>query len=388
MRFVSSILGALIKPVDRRAFAASVRRHDADAYDKRFDSWDHLMALVFAQLSGASSLRGVEAQWNAGAHCHYHLGSGPVRRSTLADANRRRPPAVFEETFERLCGLLGARTTRQDRAMLRLIDSTPIPLDRMCAWAGSNGRIRGLKLHLVYAPETDHPRRIEITPARVNDIEIGRKTPLEAGASYVFDKAYCSFAFWQRIHEAKAVFVTRLKQNARLAVTASRPLPGPRDKAFTVLADETVRFTGQKARGLCMPLRRIVLERTADGRILTLVTNDHARDAVQIGRLYKARWQIELLFRWIKQHLKIKRFLGRSENAVRLQILAAMIAFLLLRLAQRIAAPEMPALRFAELAGAALFVRKSIDRIDRPPPVNPSKPRPISNPKQLTLSYA
>ena len=134
-------------------------------------------------------------------------------------------------------------------------------------------------------------------------------------------------------------------------------------------------------------MRRIRLKRDTGGT-LTLLTNDLARPALEIAALYKARWQIELLFRWIKQHLKLRRFLGRSENAIRLQLVAAMIAYLLLRIAARQSRLAIPAVRFAELVSDCLFVRKPIHRLDRPPEINPSKPRPRLHPDQLEFCYA
>ena len=397
MRFTASIMSSLIQPLDRRSFAATVARHGADAYDKTFTSWDHLIALIFAQLASASSLRALEAAWNANAHCHYHLGAGPIARSTLADANARRPTAVFAETFDMLAPRLDRRATREGRAMIELIDSTPIPLPELCAWAASNGRIFGLKMHVVYDVRADHPHRVEITPANVNDIEIGRKTALEAGATYVFDKAYCAYDWWREIHDCKAFFVTRPKANARFQILRARPLDererdGARanqsqDGGFVVLDDHDVALASKGDSKLDMPLRLVRIARD-NGKELSILSNDVASAARDIALLYKTRWQIELLFRWLKQHLKLTAFLGRSENAVRLQVLAAMIAFVLLRIAQRAHAIAMPALRFAELVGQHLFSRRLIARIDKPPDVNPSKPKPKSAPGQLELRYA
>jgi IS4 transposase len=135
MRFTASILGKLVEPIDRRRFQTIVDSHDGDAYDEAFRSWDHLMVLIHAQFSGADSLRGLEAGWNANSHHHYHLGSGALRRSTLSDASRRRPAAVFAETFGLLAGHLDRRMRRDGAALLRLIDSTPIPLGKVCGWA-------------------------------------------------------------------------------------------------------------------------------------------------------------------------------------------------------------------------------------------------------------
>jgi putative transposase len=387
MRYRDSIFAALLKPLARRQFQAIVECHDGDAYDKTFDSWDHLVVLMFAQLSGASGLRGLESSWNAHAHHHYHLGTGPIARSTLSDANGRRPLQVFAETFALLSAQADRHLRREGAAVVRLIDASPIPLEELCTWARWNGRTRGLKLHVVFDPHADHPRRVDITPANVNDVEVGRALPIEAGATYVFDKGYCDYAWWTRIHDAGAHFVTRPKTNAPYRVVRYRPLRKKSGDGFKVIDDADVMLDTQGKRKLAIPMRRVRVERE-DGTVLTIVSNDRQRPAVEIATLYKTRWQIELLFRWIKQHLQIGKFLGRTDNAIRLQILAAMIAYLLLRIAARMHRATMPAIRFAELVAACLFTRKPIARIDRPPDVNPSKPMPNTSPNQLEMRYA
>lgn len=387
MRYRDSILGSLLKPISRRRFAAAVERHDGNAYDKSFASWDHLVALVFAQLSGVDSLRGLAAVWNANSHHHYHLDVGPLSRSTLSDASVRRPVAIFAETFEILSGLADRVLKREGAEMLRLIDATPIPLDELVSWAKWNGRTRGLKLHVVYDPAADQPQRIAITPATVNDVEVGQEVPIEAGASYIFDKAYCSYAWWTRINEAGAFFVTRRKQNARYKLVRRRSLRRRKGDGFTIIDDAEVKLASKANTKLAIPMRRVRVKRD-NGTRITLITNDLKRSAVEIAALYKMRWQIELLFRWIKQHLKIKKFLGRSQNAVCLQLIAAMIAYLLLRIAARESRITMPAIRFAELVTMRLFMRKHIARIDKPPEVNPSTARPRTSPDQLELCYA
>jgi putative transposase len=387
MRYVNSIFVSLLKPIDRRWFRTVVERYDGDAYDKSFESWDHLVALIFAQLSRADSLRGLEAGFNANAHHHYHLGVGRLSRSTLSDANARRPVAVFAQTFAMLSQTADRRMRDEGAEMLRLIDASPIPLGKMCRWAKWNGRIRGMKLHVVYDPTADCPRAVEITPATVNDVEIGRQMAIEAGATYVFDKGYCHYGWWAQIDAAGARFVTRPKDNARLRVRRRRPLGAIIGDGFRIVDDAEVVLASKGDSKLPIPLRRIRVRRDRGGTI-TLITNDMKRKAVEIAALYKGRWQIELLFRWIKQHLDLRRFLGNTDNAIRLQILAAMIAYLLLRIAARINAVTMPALRLAELVGQCLFTRKPIAKIDKPPPVNPSTPMPKSSPEQLAFCYA
>ena len=387
MRFTPSILGRLVEPIDRGRFQTIVDAHDGDAYDKSFESWDHLMVLIYAQLSGAASLRSLESGWNAHSHHHYHLGSGELRRSTLSDAGRRRPMVVFAQTLELLCGLLSRQLCRDGKAILRIIDSTPIPLGKLCDWAKFNGRIRGMKLHIVYDPGCDCPRLLGITDANVNDAQIGRTVVIEQGATYVFDKAYCHYGWWTAIADAKAFLVTRPKSNMRLEVTQSRPLTKTQGDGFVVLEDHNVSFASKGDSKLDIPLRRIIVARQ-DGETLELLSNDLERSAVDIAALYKARWQIELLFRWIKQHLNIRRFLGNNDNAIRLQLLAAMIAYVLLRIAAHAHRVALPILRFTELVGRCLFDRRDIAQIHRPPPVNTSHSMKKYSPNQMSFAYA
>jgi putative transposase len=385
MPYCDSIFGHLLKPLSRRSFQMIVDRHDGDAYDKSFDSWAHMVALIFAQLSGICGLRGLVAAWNAHAHHHYHLGVSRLHRTTLSDANQRRPAEIFAETFAMLSQQADRHLRRQGAEMLRLLDATPIPLDALCDCSSFNGRTRGLKLHTVYDPIADHPRDVAITPSTVNDVTVGRQLPIEPRATYVFDKGYCDYAWWTRIHQAKARFVTRPKTNARYRLIRRRELTKQIGDGFTIIDDAEVALATQGKSRLAIPLRRIRLRRQ-DGRVLSLITNDRRRSAVTIAALYKARWQIELLFRWIKQHLKLRKFLGRSQNAIRLQILAAMIAFLLLRIAARLNHLGYAAIRVAQLVTACLFVRKPIQRLDKPP--KPETPKLQHSPDQLEFRYA
>jgi len=384
MRYRGSILGGLLKPIDRRQFSAIVDRYNGNAYDKSFGSWPHLVSLICGQLSGASSLRELEAMWNANAHHHYHLGVGELRRSTLADANRRRPPGIFAELFAVLARQASRHVRTEGEEIVRLIDSTPILLKQV-KWARWNGRIRGLKLHVLYEPKDDLAEQLAITSATTNDIAFGHEVPIERGSTYVFDRAYCHYAWLATIDQAEAHFVTRYRANCRLRVIERRPVDHPKGDGFTVLSDSLVERRARSAPDFRLPLRLIRIKRKG-GKRLAILTNDTQRSAVEIAALYKARWQIELLFRWIKQHLNIRRFLGTSHNAVRLQILAAMIAFTLLRIAAHLHRSTIPALRFAQLVAACLFVRKTILRIHKPPPPDPT--RHCLDPRQLTFAYA
>jgi putative transposase len=383
MRYCDSIFGVLLKSLSRRAFNDIVERHSGDRYAKSFGAWDHLVVMIFAQLSGASGLRGLEADWNAHGHHHYHLGSGSVARSTLSDANARRTSAIFAEVFSWLSARATSALKREGEEMVRLIDSSPIPLPDLCAWTRWNGRTKGLKLHLVHNPNADQPLRADITSANINDVAIGRAVPIEPGATYVFDKGYCDYAWWTRLDEAGCRFVTRPKTNVRFASVARLKPPKKKGDGFTVVEDEIVHLATQGRAKLALPLRRLKIE-TEEGRALSLVTNDLDAPANEIAQLYKSRWQIELFFRWIKQHLKIRTFLGRSENAVRLQLLAAMIAFLLLRIAAQASRSKLPPIRFAGLVRSCIFARKPLARLDKPP----DRPRPSPDPRQMSFAYA
>ena len=386
MRFRDSTFASLLKPISRRAFQTLVDRLEADAYDKTFKSWDHLVTLIYAQLSGARGLRAVQTGFNANAHHHYHLGVSKIARATLSDANARRPVGIFAQTFTMLSGTADRQTRQEGVEMVRLIDASPVPLGQLCRWAKWNGRIRGMKMHVVYDPKSDVPHGVEITPANVNDVEIGHQVPIEAGMTYVFDKGYCRFDWWQKINDTKAFFVTRPKSNMRLRATKSRSVRKRIGDGFRIIADDEVVLVSKGDSRLPIPLRRITVRRDKGG-VITLLTNDLKRTAVEIAALYKSRWQIELLFRWIKQHLDIRNFLGNNDNAIRLQILAAMIAYLLLRIAARVNCIKMLPLRFAELISQFLFTRRPIPQIDKPPPVNPSQSILRRNPDQMELCY-
>ena len=325
MHFDSSILSKLLKPLDRRHFKSLVERYEADAYDKRFSSWQHLVALVFAQVSGADSLRAIETGFNAQSHLHYHLNCDRVSRSTLADANARRPSALFSGVLERLLGGLGRKQRKAARAGLRLIDSTPIKLGEMFKWPTATGRTRGLKLHVQHDLNTGLPVTTEITAANVNDVHFGVDLVLEKALTYVFDKAYCDYAWWTKINETGAFFVTRPKTNLRWMRQTPRLLEHAKGDGFEVLSDHNVVHKNQGNAKLDMPLRRISIRRNADqveggqesnGKTFDIISNDMSRSAVDIATCYKARWQIELLFKWVKQNLNIKTFIARNENVL------------------------------------------------------------------------
>jgi len=327
----------IMKALPRGTFDRVVQTHQADKHSKGFGCWDQLLAMVYAQLSGASSLRVLETGFNSQRTQHYHLGTSPIRRSTLAEANGRRNIEVFAEAAKLLMSQAHRKLRRESEELLYLLDSTPITLKgrEFDSWTGGNStrNTQGIKLHVLYAGNEEVPVQHSITAPNVNDIDEGKRLTVEPGAIYIFDKGYCDYGWWHKINEQKAQFVTRFKYNAALEVECALPVPAA--DTDTILKDEIVRFANKHPRGgrknhYRSPLRRITVARPDHDRPLMLATNDLESPASIIAQRYKDRWGIELFFKWIKQHLKIKSFLGRNENAVRIQILTALITYLLL----------------------------------------------------------
>lgn len=330
----------LMKGLPRGTFAQLVERHNADKYCKKFGHWDHLIAMLYAQVSEAKGLRPLETGFNSHVAHHYHLGTSAIKRSTLADANENRSDAVFRDTATWLMGKVSRKLRQQSNDLMYLLDSTSLTLKgrEFESWAPENStrNTQGLKLHVLYDAHHAVPAWQDISHPNVNDVERAVAVPLESNALYVFDKGYCDFNWWKSIDEANARFVTRFKNNA--AVNVLQKLAIPADDAHIVLNDEIVKFKNKRLGGKRVnsyferPLRRVTVARPEKDTPIVLATNDFDSSATEIAQHYKKRWAIELFFKWIKQHLNIKKFLGRSENAVRIQILTALISYLLVAL--------------------------------------------------------
>jgi len=367
MRYQDTVFGGLMKAFPRWRFEALVKRHGADRRVRRLPSWSQFLAMLYAQLSGARSLREVIAALERFPGSHAHLGLKPVRRSTLADANRLRPAALFEDVLAALVGQLSGSAGRQGREMLRLIDATRVTVGKRITHWQVDGSV---KLHVVYDPGMETPVCFAVTSARVNDITPAKRFPIEPGAIYVFDKGYYDFGFWAALDAKGCRFVTRLKKNSPVAVFETREVTP--DGA--VLADRvghlSQRLAGSRRNPFDKPVRAVTV-RIDSGKEITLLTNDLDAPAEEVAALYKQRWQIELFFKWIKQNLKIRHFLGASENAVRIQILTALIAYLLLRLAQHATGTALTLQAIARLVAKTTFQRRPLAELFDPPPDKP-----------------
>jgi putative transposase len=329
-----------MKGLPRSTFDQVVNRHNADKYCKRFSHWDQLIAMLYAQLSGTTGLRPLQTAFNSHAPHLYHLGTSPIRRSTLADANERRGDTVFSEVATWLMGQVSGQLRQESKELMFLLDSTSVTLKgrEFDRWTSDNKtrNTQGIKLHVLLESSLQTPSWARFSTANVNDVEMAAEVPLLDGALYVFDKGYCDYNWWHSIGSAGARFVTRFKYNAGLAVLEDHAIP-PEDHDV-VLQDQLVKFKRKNPGGKRVnkhfdkPLRRVTIARPDKPTPLVLATNDLTASAKEIAQRYKERWAIELFFKWIKQHLKIKKFLGRTENAVRIQILTALISYLLVAL--------------------------------------------------------
>jgi hypothetical protein len=232
-------------------------------------------------------------------------------------------------------------------------------------------------LHIVYNPDSARPSFAELTPANVNDITVAKTIPIRPGATYVFDLGYYDYGWWAKLDNAGCRLVTRLKVNTRLSITAENKVA----EGSCVLSDCIGFLPARQARSRKNPFAdpvREVTVRTETGKILRIVTNDLDAPADEIAELYKRRWQIELFFRWIKHNLKIRHFFGTSENAVRIQLAVALVAYLLLRMAHVAQTCVTSLLTFTRLVAQNLMQRRPIDHLLKPPPPTISDQRQMS----------
>jgi len=379
MRHENSVFQALSKHIPWAAFDRLVDEHGADRRVRRLTTRSQLMALLYGQLSGASSLREIEAGLSSHRARLYHLGTEAPSRSTLADANARRSCDVFAGLFAHMVGQATSGLRRKLGEAVRLIDSTGLRLSASSGWASFSTGVCGAKLHVVYDPDTECPLYAAVTAARVNDITQAKAMPIEAGATYVFDLGYYDYGWWAKLDDAGCRIVTRFKKNTPLDLIEERPVAAASPVLSDSLGHLPVRLARSRKNPFNQPVREVRIN-TLTGKTLRILTNDLDAPAEEIADLYKRRWQVELFFRWIKQTLKIRHFFGTSENAVRIQVAVALIAFLVLRLAQQAAKASEGPLAFARLIRANLMHRRALDALfDLPRPI-------VRDPRQLALA--
>jgi hypothetical protein len=369
------VFHGLLKHIPWKILDRLVEQYDADRDPRGLKTKAHLIAMLYGQFCGARGLREIETGLRSHASKLNHLGACTVSRSALSTANASRPVKVFGGVLSALMGQLQRGYRRKIGDCVRLIDSTSVRLNAQSGdWATFSTGVCGAKAHIIYDPDADQPLYLMVTPANVNDITAAKEMPIDPGATYVFDLGYYDFGWWAMLAQAGCRIVTRLKANTPFEIVEERPVaPGS-----SILSDRIGHLPARLAASRRNPMSQLVREIRVmidTGKMLRIFTNDLAASAQEIADLYKRRWAIELFFRWVKQNLKIGHFLGTSDNAVRIQIAIALIAFLLLRLARDANPIVKSPLAFARLIRANLMHRRPIAELLQESSTPPDTPQ-------------
>jgi hypothetical protein len=334
---VSSLFSQILSHVPRNEFASLVSKHGAERQAKGFTCWEQFVAMLFAQLAQADSLREICNGLRCCLGKIKHLGTDKApNKSTLAYANQHRPAAFFEAlfygTYQRLAneGGFGNRKAKfRFKNKLLSLDSTTISLClSLFPWAKFRRAKGGVKVHVMLDHDSYMPTFVTITEAKQHDIRVARQLQLNPGSIVAMDRAYIDYVLFSRWIREGVFFVTRMKDNAVYTVIEERVLP--QNSAIT--SDQTIRLDGNGAEKKCPhPLRRVVVRDEEHKRDIVLLTNHLDFGATTIAGIYKDRWEIELFFKALKQNLKVKSFVGTSENALKIQIWTALVAMLVLK---------------------------------------------------------
>lgn len=373
-----SIIGKLLSGINRKQFKRIVDKYNGDRYVKYFNCWSQFVCIFIGQIGNLKSLREIVDSVNFQPKNQYHLGiKKNISRTTFAKANEQRNWQIYRDLFIKIIEKLPHWKQMQTKDLVKILDSSPIRLNLINhPWAEKTQRIEGIKLHLIYDLTNTIPTYFEFTGARTNDIEIGKKINIDKGCTYVFDKGYMNFNWWNQIDEQGAYFVTRLKKNNAIIEESKMQIHNEQ------ISSQLIRFKPShhwKSRSCTKLFKRVIVQR--EGKTpLILVTNDINRSSEDIAELYKQRWQIELFFKWIKQNLKIKKFLGTSENAVKTQICIALISYVLLYLMNELKeiCSEISTKNLLKIIGNNMFYTLK--------PINYGRKR-FKNPNQLQFQW-
>lgn len=386
---VASLFSQILQKIPRDVFEGLVQKYGSERYAKGFSSWTHLVAMLFSQLAHADSLREI---CNGLACCEGKLAHLGIRdtpcRSTLSYANNHRPAAMYEALFWKILGrfreqeMLGKRRPFRFKNRLLSLDSTTISLClSLFPWAQYRQAKGGVKLHVLLNHEDYLPEYALLTDARQHDIRPARQLSLRPGSIVVMDRGYTDFALFGKWCQEGVFWVTRMKDGTAYEVEQVRDLP--RDRS--ILADEVIRFSGDGAAQKCPDrLRRVVVWDAEQQRQMEILTNHLELAAKTLADIYRERWQIEIFFKALKQNLKVKSFVGTSENALRIQIWTALLALLLLKWLHFLSAAGWSLSNLASLLRLNLFTYRDLKEwLNKPletPPLLPSV-------EQLSLAW-
>lgn len=382
MAHCNTIFHQMLKLIPRHHFAKLETEHGTGRKARSFTRWSQLVHLLSMQLTARASLRDGVASLKARIKSLYHLGVKPVARSTFADANNQRPASFFEALFAlmyRRCQPLAPKHKFRFKNKLFSLDATVVSLClSLFPWARFRRTKGGIKLHTLLDHDGYLPAFVAISPAREHEVQRARSLSLPKGSIVVEDMGYTDYDRYAQLTAQKIFFVTRQKRNARVEVLERRKV----NKKQGLLSDQTIRL---KAQECPIPLRRIAYRDAATGRRYVFLTNHFKLAAKTIANIYKERWQIEIFFRFIKQNLKIKAFIGNSENAVLTQIYAALIVYLLLCYLKFMCNLNITLQNCLRILQLNLFRTCTFKELLEPPPTSTDL---INDSKQLTLALA
>ena len=383
MAHYNTVFSQLLKLVPRHEFEALAYEHHKGRQLRKMTRWSQFVAMTHAQLCGRASLRDVVGNLAAQAAKLYHLGIRAVTRSSLARVNEMQPSALYEGLFGKLlarCQGLAPRHGFRFKNKLYSLDASTIDLClSVFPWARFRTTKGAVKLHVGLDHDGLLPTFMTITDGKTHDITAARDLAFPKDSIVVFDRGYNDYAWYQRLDTQGVFFVTRQRKNARYRVTERRRV----NKAKGLSCDQTIQLTGTKADECPIALRRIGFTDADTGNHYVFLTNNFELAAATIAAIYKSRWQIELFYKWVKQNLKIKSFLGTSRNAVMTQLWIAVCIYLLLaflKFTSQIGHSLQQILRLLQLN---LFERRDLLALLRGDP-----PAPKVSPLQTALRFA
>ncbi len=331
MAHSNTILSQILKLVPRHEFETLAKQHHSGRSFRTASRWSQFVGLVMAQLSGRSSLRDIVDNLSAQAHRLYHVGSGKLTRSNLSRMNENKPYELYEAMFGKLlqrCQGLTPKHGFKFRNRLYSLDASTIDLClSIFPWADFRTTKGAIKLHVGLNHAGYLPEFVRITEGSTHEVNIGKLLDFPKGSIVAMDRGYTDYGWYKALNDKGIFFVTRLKRNADYKVIERKAV----NKSQGLTSDQIIRFTGiEKSQDCPIPLRRIGYRDPETGKHYVFLTNNMKLSAKTIADIYKSRWQIELFFKWIKQNLKIKSFIGTSKNAVMTQIWIAMCVYLIL----------------------------------------------------------
>ena len=371
----NTVIAQMLKLIPRHEFNTLAHQHHTGRSFRKASRWSQFLTMMIAQLSGRNSLRDIVENMTAQLHRLYHLGSTKLSRITLSRIHEDKPYQLYEALFGRLLSRCQAAAPRHNcrfKNKLYSLDATTIDLCLSAfPWAEFWSTKGAIKLHVGLNHEGYLPDFITVTDGKAHDITAARTMDWPQGSIVVVDKGYNDYAWYKQLSDKEIFFVTRLKTNAKYRVVERRDVI----KSKRVTSDHLIELTGTLTAKKCpVQLRRIGYRDEATGKHYVFLTNNVSLCTKTIANLYKSRWQVELFFKWIKQNLKIKSFVGTSKNAVLTQIWIAMCVYLMLaflKFQSKLAQSLQQILRVLQLN---LFEKRDLMALLRGEPVNPEPP--------------